>query len=187
MNSTSSSPEKQSLLGDKLTPSDGPPTLPGGHERRRKQRNRDVTLAMGLLLAVKASVVMFVFLFCLSQGRRGLGSGFGAKRGGQLCVQPSPPAQPSNWSALYDHPDFAMESAQRLSGAVKIPTQLVRDDPTRTAVLSPHQTPAEPPPQILRRHGRTWPRSPMGAIHRYARLPTQDVSHSVSQLRFPGD
>jgi len=126
MTLSSSSSEKQCLLGDKPRPVDGPSTLPRGHERRRKQRNRDITLAMGLLLAVKASVVTFVLLFCLSQGRQEVQTGSGHNRGGPLCVQPSPPAQPSNWSALYDHPDFAMESAQRLSGAVQIPTQSVQ-------------------------------------------------------------
>ncbi|KAF8660450.1 hypothetical protein AX16_001630 [Volvariella volvacea WC 439] len=39
-----------------------------------------------------------------------------------VCPQPSPAAKPSNYSALYNTPEFASLSANRLSGAVQIPT-----------------------------------------------------------------
>lgn len=40
-----------------------------------------------------------------------------------LCAQPVPHGTPSNWTELYDYEGFAKESAHRLSGAVRIPTQ----------------------------------------------------------------
>jgi hypothetical protein len=40
-----------------------------------------------------------------------------------MCRQPSPAASASNWSSLYDYAGFKMESAKRLSGAIKIPTE----------------------------------------------------------------
>jgi hypothetical protein len=124
MNPTPSySSEKSPLLLDKPTHTTQLPTVTHGHYRRRKQRNRDITLAMGLLLAVKALIVIFALVFCSTQGLKVLAPASGTKHGGLLCAQPNPPAQPSNWSTLYDDPKFAMESAQRLSGAVQVPTQ----------------------------------------------------------------
>ena len=41
-----------------------------------------------------------------------------------VCLQPFP-VNPSNWTQLYKHEGFAEESAKRLSGAVRIPTQSV--------------------------------------------------------------
>ena len=39
------------------------------------------------------------------------------------CSQPATKGTPSNWTELYDNDGFAKESAERLSGAVRIPTQ----------------------------------------------------------------
>lgn len=39
------------------------------------------------------------------------------------CSQPATQGIPSNWTELYDYNGFAKESAERLSGAVRIPTQ----------------------------------------------------------------
>ncbi len=44
-----------------------------------------------------------------------------------LCKQPSPAAKPSNWSSVFDYDEFKMDSAKRLSGAVRIPTQSFDD------------------------------------------------------------
>ncbi len=45
---------------------------------------------------------------------------------GSACAQPSPAARRSNYSSVYDTPEFKQRSAERLSGAVKIPTMYVR-------------------------------------------------------------
>lgn len=42
------------------------------------------------------------------------------------CEQPSPAALPSNLSSFTDTPEFSLEAAKRLAGAVKIPTMFVR-------------------------------------------------------------
>jgi hypothetical protein len=38
------------------------------------------------------------------------------------CAQPSPPAHGSNLSSFTDAPGFAKEAAERLAGAVRVPT-----------------------------------------------------------------
>jgi hypothetical protein len=73
--------------------------------------------------------ILFTVLF-LSKSAIGLGllahrswtSGARTELSG-ICVQPSPAGQPSNWTRLYEYDEFAEESAERLSGAVRIPTQ----------------------------------------------------------------
>ncbi|KAF9443362.1 carboxypeptidase S [Macrolepiota fuliginosa MF-IS2] len=44
-----------------------------------------------------------------------------------ICAQPSPPAERSNYSSAYDSPEFKQKSITRLSGAVKIPTMSFDD------------------------------------------------------------
>ncbi|KAJ9114650.1 hypothetical protein QFC22_005526 [Naganishia vaughanmartiniae] len=44
-----------------------------------------------------------------------------------VCLQPTPQGQPSKWLDLYNQSGFARESAERLAGAVKIPTQSFDD------------------------------------------------------------
>lgn len=44
---------------------------------------------------------------------------------GNICAQPSPAAKRSNYSSAYDSAEFKRRSAERLSGAVKIPTMCV--------------------------------------------------------------
>ncbi|TFK33512.1 hypothetical protein BDQ12DRAFT_738741 [Crucibulum laeve] len=44
-----------------------------------------------------------------------------------VCAQPEPAAQTSNFSAFYSSLDFRMESAKRLSGAIQIPTMSYDD------------------------------------------------------------
>jgi len=46
---------------------------------------------------------------------------------GNLCAQPSPAAKRSNYSSAYDSHEFKRKSAERLSGAVKIPTMSFDD------------------------------------------------------------
>lgn len=73
--------------------------------------------------------ILFAVLF-LSKSAIGLGllahrswtSGTNVDLSG-ICVQPTPAGQPSNWTRLYEYNGFAEESAKRLSGAVRIPTQ----------------------------------------------------------------
>lgn len=40
-----------------------------------------------------------------------------------ICAQPASKGTPSNWTELYAYDGFAKENADRLSGAVRIPTQ----------------------------------------------------------------
>jgi hypothetical protein len=76
--------------------------------------------------------ILFAVLF-LSKSAIGLGllahrswiSGARTELNG-ICVQPSPAGQPSNWTRLYEYDKFAEESAERLAGAVRIPTQYAK-------------------------------------------------------------
>lgn len=40
-----------------------------------------------------------------------------------ICPRPALEGKPSNWTELYNYAEFAEESASRLAGAVRIPTQ----------------------------------------------------------------
>jgi len=54
---------------------------------------------------------------------------------GDICKQPEPPTLPSNLSRFTAAPGFAQEAAERLAGAVKIPTMFENISPfTNTSV-----------------------------------------------------
>lgn len=112
--------EKRALLvseaanNDEVSPSLEPV------QSRPARRYTKIAIAAAFLLAFKATMLFTIHSWS-HKHHHGFMPGTSVK--GDLCPQPGPAAQPSNWSSLYDYADFSIESAKRLSGAVQIPTQ----------------------------------------------------------------
>lgn len=128
--------EKRALLvpdvanNDEVSPSLEPV------QSKPARRYSKIAIAAAFLLALKAT--MLFTIHCWShKHHHGFMPGSSAQR--DLCPQPGPAAQPSNWSSLYDYADFSIESAKRLSGAVQIPTQSFDDmgEPGKDARWAP--------------------------------------------------
>lgn len=87
--------------------------------RRRATHRRWQALALGSVAAM--SVIGAHRLGYWSLGHDHLAVDESKIR--DLCAQPHPARKPSNWSELYTGDDFAKESAERLAGAIRVPTQ----------------------------------------------------------------
>lgn len=109
-------PEKAPLLEpDQLSGCEQ--SLHPGNEPTRPPRSASSKLwvLFAVLVLSKSAIVLGLL------AHRSWTSGASADLSG-ICVQPAP-GKPSNWTGLYEYDGFAKESAERLSGAVRIPTQ----------------------------------------------------------------
>lgn len=93
-------------------------------ERTKSRRSTKVLFAVLSLLALKSLVLAGTYFYFDANPVNYLA---GNIKDQQLCPQPGSGIKPSNWSSLYDYSGFPMESAKRLSGAVKVPTQSFDD------------------------------------------------------------
>jgi hypothetical protein len=104
-------PEKRSLIQPEQPVQDQTPPPP-------TPRSRKYLIPLLLLLALKSAIIIGAFSF--TQNNQFTKSKDEVRA---LCPQPVLSEGKSNWSSLYEYEGFGMESAKRLSGAVRIPTQ----------------------------------------------------------------
>lgn len=113
-------PEKAPLLEDEgINGAVG--TLPVDSPGARKHVDTPST-SRRALYAMVALLLIKICIFAGLVGQRYWSAGQTLSPE-DICLQPTPQGQPSHWSELYNRSGFAHESAERLAGAVKIPTQ----------------------------------------------------------------